>query len=135
MITEPRAYFPGNNAGHNTPFEYDPDVGLPRNRYGKADPQLRYDRYENVPNTNDIEYGNQKTVDDDSSLLNKLADLLSDRREHLPRMEPEVFHGDLLSFPVWVKSFDAIIEGHTKSPSERLLFPQQIYSWQGQGNY
>ena len=117
-----KGLLPGNNAGHNNPFEYDPDVGLPRNRYGNADPQLRYDRYENVPNTNDIEYGNKKTVDDDSSLLNKLADLLSDRREHLPRMEPEVFHGDLLRFPVWVKSFDAIIEGHTKSPSERLYF-------------
>ena len=55
-------------------------------------------------------------------LLERLADLLSNSRDHLPKMEPEVFNGNLLKFPVWIKSFDAIIESHTQSPAERLYF-------------
>jgi hypothetical protein len=33
-----------------------------------------------------------------------------------------VFSGDLTSFPIWVKSFEALIESNTTSPSERLYF-------------
>ena len=49
----------------------------------------------------------------DMSVLNKLT---------LPKLEPEVFSGDLLNFPIWIKSFEALIETNTTSPSERLYF-------------
>ena len=61
-------------------------------------------------------------ADDTANLLHKLADLLSSKRDNMPRMEPEVFTGELLRFPVWIKSFEAIIESHTDSSSERLYF-------------
>ena len=60
--------------------------------------------------------------DDAGALLGRLADLLSNKRERLPRLEPEVFNGDLLKFPVWFKSVEALIESHTDSPSDRLDF-------------
>ena len=61
-------------------------------------------------------------TDDTANLLHKLADLLSNKRDNLPRMEQEVFTGELLRFPIWIKSFEAIIESHTDSSSERLYF-------------
>ena len=54
----------------------------------------------------------------------KLADLLTQRqdRDSLPRPEPEVFDGDLLRYPIWIKSFETFIERKTKDPSERLYY-------------
>ena len=43
-------------------------------------------------------------------------------RELLPLPEPETFKGDLLHYPSWKKSFDAIVEGRTDSPSQRLYY-------------
>ena len=60
--------------------------------------------------------------DDATGLLHRLADLLSNKRENLPKMEPDTFTGDMLQFPVWIKAFNAIIESHTDSPAERLYF-------------
>ena len=53
---------------------------------------------------------NEPTVDNS---LTRLADILSKRRlqDSLPLPEPEVFSGDLLQYPVWLKSFETIIEG------------------------
>ena len=43
--------------------------------------------------------------------LERLADLLSQRRlqDSLPLPEPEIFRGELLHYPFWVKSFKTII--------------------------
>ena len=47
--------------------------------------------------------------------LERLADKLSQKqaRNLLPLPEPEVFRGDMIHFPIWQKSFDAIIETGT----------------------
>ena len=37
-------------------------------------------------------------------------------------MEPEIFSGDLLKFPIWLNSFGALIEQKTDQASERLFF-------------
>lgn len=57
-------------------------------------------------------------------LMEKLAELLAQRqdRESLPRPEPEVFRGNPLQYPTWVKSFETFIERKTKDPSERLYY-------------
>ena len=57
-----------------------------------------------------------------TNLLHKLADLLSNKRHNLPRMEPEMLTGESLQFPIWIKSFESIIESHTDWSSERLYF-------------
>ena len=57
-------------------------------------------------------------------LMQRLADLLAQRqdRDSLPRPEPEVFNGNPLCYPHWIKSFEALIERKTKDPSERLYY-------------
>ena len=57
-------------------------------------------------------------------LMQRLADLLTQRqdRDSLPRPEPEVFTGNPLRYPNWVKSFETFIERKTKDPSERLYY-------------
>ena len=54
----------------------------------------------------------------------KLADLLTERQDHnkLPRPEPEVFSGDFLEYPIWIKAFETFIEGKTKTSAERLYY-------------
>ena len=60
----------------------------------------------------------------DENVLAKLADVLTQRqdRDSLPRPEPEVFKGNLLRYPMWIKSFETFIERKTKDPSERLYY-------------
>ena len=56
--------------------------------------------------------------------LLRLADLLSVRgsRDRLPLPEPDVFRGDSLQFPKWLKSFETLIEGQTDKPEQRLYY-------------
>ena len=63
----------------------------------------------------------KSTVEDP---LTRLADILSQRRlqDSLPLPEPEIFSGDLLHYPVWLKSFQTIIEGQTEKVSQRLYY-------------
>ena len=58
------------------------------------------------------------------NILERLADLMTQRhtRNSLPLPEPETFHGDVLHYPLWKKSFDAIVEKRTDSPSQRLYY-------------
>ena len=60
----------------------------------------------------------------DEDVITKLAEVLTQRqdRDSLPRPEPEVFKGDLLRYPMWIKSFETFIERKTKDPSERLYY-------------
>ena len=53
-------------------------------------------------------------------VTNQLADLCS--KMNLPKLEPETFSGNLIDFPLWLKSFEALIEKNTTSSSERLYF-------------
>lgn len=48
----------------------------------------------------------------DENVITKLAEVLTQRqdRDSLPCPEPEVFKGDLLRYPMWIKSFETFIE-------------------------
>ena len=63
----------------------------------------------------------------EESTLERLVTLLSDRQNKLPEMEPEIFSGDLLTFPTWLASFETLIEGNTKLPQDRLHY---YINWQ-----
>ena len=60
----------------------------------------------------------------DEDVITKLAEVLTQRqdRDSLPRPEPEVFKGDFLRYPMWIKSFEKFTERKTKDPSERLYY-------------
>ena len=49
-----------------------------------------------------------------------LAETQNQTRLLLP--EPEIFTGDLLQYPIWVKAFETLIEGRAIKPSERFHF-------------
>ena len=94
----------------------------------EASPFPRYDPYY----TADYEpYKHQEAKTSDSPCkstvedpLTRLADILSQRRlqDTLPLPEPEIFSGDLLHYPEWLKSFETIIEGQTEKVSQRLYY-------------
>ncbi len=67
-------------------------------------------------------YNTNVNANEDSLL--KLANLLAQRQDYysLPRPEPDVFSGDLLQYPIWIKAFETLIERKTKQPSERLYY-------------
>ena len=57
-------------------------------------------------------------------LLTGLSMLLSDqnKRNALPKLEPDIFKGNVEDFPLWLKSFESFIESRTESPVERLNY-------------
>lgn len=94
----------------------------------EAGPFPRYDPYYTV-DYEPYKYQEAKTSDSPHKStvedpLTRLADILSQRRlqDTLPLPEPEIFSGDLLHYPVWLKSFETIIEGQTEKVSQRLYY-------------
>ena len=86
---------------------------LPR----KPDPDVKLNRAKS-----DVSVTHFSTGED---LMQKLADLLSQRQDRdslLPRPEPEVFTGNPLRYPSWIKSFETFIERKTRILSERLYY-------------
>ena len=92
----------------------------------EASPFPRYDPHY----TADYEpYEHQEAKTSDSSHkstvedpLTRLADILSQQQlqDSLLLPEPEIFNCNLLHYPVWLKSFETIIEGQTEKVSQRL---------------
>ena len=62
--------------------------------------------------------------------MQKLADLLSQRQDQdsLPHPEPEVFTGNRLRYPSWVKSFKTFIKRKTRIPSSKRLYYLSKYT-------
>ena len=62
--------------------------------------------------------------------FSRLADLLVERQDHnkLPCPQPEVFSGDFLQYPIWIKAFKTFIKGKTKSSAERLYYLSKFTS-------
>ena len=60
-----------------------------------------------------------------TNLMQRLAELLAQRqdRDSLPRPEPEVFCGNPLHFPNWIKSFETFIKG------KRRTLPKAFITW------
>ena len=61
------------------------------------------------------------TQHESTAILSQLASLLS-KHNHLPPMEPEIFTGDILTFPAWLRSFESLIEAHTNSEEDKLFY-------------
>ena len=92
------------------------------NPFPRCDPYYTAD-YESYrrPETKTSDSPPKSTVEDP---LTRLADILSHRRLQDTRLlpEPEIFRGDLLHYPVWLKSFETIIEGQTVKVFQRLYY-------------
>ena len=58
------------------------------------------------------------------SKLLEVVKLLAETQNQtrLPLPEPEIFTGDPLHYPIWVKAFETLLEGRAIKPSERLHF-------------
>ena len=89
---------------------------LPHGPPNKPCPDGRLDRAESDHS--------QTPVSPGEVLMRRLADSLTQRqdRDSLPRPEPEVFTGNPLRYPNWIKSFETFIERKTQNPSERLYY-------------
>ena len=55
-------------------------------------------------------------------MIKRLAEVLAQRQDRLPRPEPEVFSAHTLIYPMWKKSFETFIERKTKDSSELLCY-------------
>ena len=53
--------------------------------------------------------------------IEQLVSLLS-KRDHLPRMEPDIYSGDILKFYTWMTSFEALVEVHASTEQEKLFY-------------
>ena len=71
-----------------------------------------------------LDQRNHNPSQTNGSILERLADLMTQRHtcNSLPLPEPEMFHGDVLHYPLWKKSFDTIVVKGTDSPSQRLYY-------------
>ena len=63
----------------------------------------------------------QHEENDQRNVLGQLVSLLS-KRDHLPPMEPEVFTGDMMKFPMWLKSFECIVERNACTEEDKLFY-------------
>ena len=70
------------------------------------------------PSTSDVE--NPSILQTHLTALTKLVE--SQAQSRLPLPKPDVFSGDPLKFPVWLKAFETLIETRAVNPTERLHF-------------
>ena len=89
---------------------------FPHSQPKKLSPDKRLDRAESDHYHTPVSPG--------EDLMYRLADLLTQRqnRDSLPCPEPEVFTGNPLRYPNWIKSFETLIERKTQNPSKRLYY-------------
>ena len=62
---------------------------------------------------------------DTSELLANALDGLADKlvgRDHLLKMMPEKFYGDVLQYPQWIQSSESIIELNATTVSQQMFF-------------
>ncbi len=64
----------------------------------------------------------QRMPESTTDVLGKLADLLSNRCEDLPKKAPETFKGDVYHYPAWLKSFEALVEKRKPEATDRLYY-------------
>ena len=117
--TPVRGYYTTHDAGH-LPLEGQMPIGTahgidyPPDR--NAGQGILY-----APPPRNAETVGQQARTQDESRLHRLADL-TNKQDRLPKMKPEVFSGDILKFPIWWNSFQALTEGKADVASERLFF-------------
>ena len=57
----------------------------------------------------------------DSIDYERLAEIIA-KQDDLPAKEPSVFSGDVMTFPVWIRSFEALVERTHHDPGDRLYY-------------
>ena len=121
------AFNQGNLNPETKPFVPTPPATVQQANNAVSNPTLQptptefdHDPHHNTSNVTTV----PRQPTSDAGVLTRLVDLLSQRNNHdsLPRPEPEVFDGNLLRYPTWVKSFKTFIERKTTDPSERLFY-------------
>lgn len=82
-----------------------------------------YPTHDNIPHASPYNVHTQQHAAT-NNVVEKLVELLTERsgRDSLPRPEPEVFSGDLFKYPMWITSFESVIESKTSKPEERLYY-------------
>ena len=100
------------NSAHPNPF---PDI-QPRTFPYRVNQELpEYDFSKTVVRSSEAQV---------QSKLLEVAKLLAEtqNQSRLPIPEPDVFSGDFLQYPVWLKAFETLIEARAVKPSERLHY-------------
>ncbi len=57
-----------------------------------------------------------------SAAFESLAEAITTNRDSLPKQEPETFSGDVIEYPVWLNSFNVLVESRCHSTSDRLYY-------------
>ena len=114
---------------------------IPKTRHLQSTPfhDINYDNYADGvaprdfpdrpdPSISSLSHTSNVPVNVDHHIRDDYVKLLTDVLSHgktqdkLPRIEPDILDGSLLRFPLWMKSFETILEKHTDSVSERLFY-------------
>ncbi|CAB3998971.1 Hypothetical predicted protein [Paramuricea clavata] len=95
---------------------YTPPTANDSSQYEQGQPNVRSTNEDH--STSDIE--NPNILQTHLTALNKLVE--SHAQSRLPLPKPEVFNGDPLKFPIWLKAFETLIETRATNSTERLHF-------------
>ena len=95
---------------------YEPPTTNDSRQIGQAQPNLSTNAAQ--LSTSDVE--NPSILRTHLTALTKLVE--SQAQSRLPLPKPDVFSGDPLKFPVWLKAFETLIETRAVNPIERLHF-------------
>ena len=96
---------------------YEPPTTNDSRQIGQAQPNLTSTNAAQL-STSDVE--NPSILRTHLTALTKLVE--SQAQSRLPLPKPDVFSGDPLKFPVWLKAFETLIETRAVNPTERLHF-------------
>ena len=107
----------------------------PRPTYNTVPRHVPRSTYNAVPISQEQYNINTAQHNQDNSILLQFAQLqhqnferivdlftANQKKASLPVKEPEVFSGDLLTYPMWKASFKALIEQKTSDPHEKLYY-------------
>jgi hypothetical protein len=66
---------------------------------------------------------NPTTTSESTTMLQTIAKLLETQNQNrLPLIAPGIFNGDPLKYPIWLRSFETLVESRAINPAERLHF-------------
>ncbi len=68
------------------------------------------------------QFQQQPTFTESSAAFEILAEAITTNRDSLPKQEPETFSGDVFEYPVWLNSFNVLVESRCQSSSGRVYY-------------
>ncbi len=103
---------------------YDVQYSPPRQDNVQGLPQEQFtDGQAEIPSQAPVKqsYGPLESRELLASALDTLADKLPSKQDNLPKLKPEQFSGDLLNYPGWCKSVDAIAECNATTVTQKIF--------------